>query len=197
MKLFLTAFIVVGCLFAKAIADGDSSKNEMNENRPAQTLDALPKLKNPRLVVKKSKRSLELFDGETLIKTYSIALGFSPEGNKEKQGDGKTPEGNFYVFTKNEKSKFYLSLGLSYPNIEDAARGLKEKIITQNQYDRIVKAVKEKKSPPQNTALGGDIYIHGGGIQSDWTWGCVALERGNIKELFDIIPVGATVRIEP
>ncbi len=197
MKLFLFAFVIVGCLFVKAIADGESSKNRMNKKQSAQTSDALPKLKNPRLVVKKSNRSLELFDGDRLIKTYTIALGFSPDGDKEKQGDGRTPEGDFYVFTKNEKSKFYLSLGLSYPNIEDARRGLKEKIITQNEYDQIIKAVKEKKSPPQNTALGGDIYIHGGGTTSDWTWGCVALERENIKELFAVIPIGTRVVIEP
>lgn len=182
MKMLLVAILIVGGAFEKIAA---------------QEIDALPKMKNPRLVVVKSKRLLEVFDGDRLVKTYAVALGFSPAGDKRIEGDGKTPEGEFYVFTKNARSKFYLSLGLSYPNAEDAARGLKDKIIAQSEYDQIIKAIKEKKSPPQTTALGGDIYIHGGGTASDWTWGCVALDKENIKELFDAIPVGTRVRIEP
>ena len=53
-----------------------------------------------------------------------------------------------------------------------------------------------KKGPPQNTKLGGDIYIHGNGAQSDWTWGCVALENDDMRELFDAVSVGTSVRIE-
>ena len=56
-------------------------------------------IQNPRLVVKKSERKLEVFDGEKLVKTYRIVLGFAPEGDKEIEGDGKTPLGEFYVFT--------------------------------------------------------------------------------------------------
>lgn len=157
----------------------------------------LPKLENPRLIVKKGERKLQVFDGEKLIKTYEIVLGFSPEGDKKIEGDGKTPEGDFYVFTKNEKSKFYLSLGVSYPNAEAARRGLSEKLISPEEHDAILKAVAEKKMPPQNTALGGEIYIHGGGIAADWTEGCMALRNEEIKELFEAIPIGAAVRIEP
>ena len=163
----------------------------------AQTAETLPQMKNPHIVIKKKARLLQLFDGEKLIKTYKIALGFAPAGDKEREGDGKTPEGEFYIFTKNDKSKFYLSLGLSYPNIEDARRGLKEKIISQTEYDAIVKAIDEKRMPPQYTKLGGEIYIHGGGSQKDWTWGCAALENENIKELFDAVSVGTKVRIKP
>jgi murein L,D-transpeptidase YafK len=75
----------------------------------------IPRLSDPRLVIQKADRRLELFDGEMLVKTYKLALGFSPAGNKEIEGDGRTPEGEFYVFAKNPKSKFHLSLGLSYP----------------------------------------------------------------------------------
>lgn len=202
MKLFTIVFLIVGgfivaCSYEKTIASGDFFNKEMNEKTRAQKSDALPELKNPRIVVKKAKRALEVFDGDKLIKTYTMALGFAPTGDKERQGDGKTPEGEFYIFTKNDRSKFYLSLGVSYPNSEDAKRGLDAKIITKNQYDRIVKAQNAKKTPPQNTRLGGDIYIHGGGTGEDWTWGCVALDNANVKELFDRIPVGTTVKIEP
>jgi murein L,D-transpeptidase YafK len=155
------------------------------------------KLENPRLVIKKSERKLEIFDGEKLLKTYKIVLGFAPEGDKEIEGDGKTPVGEFYIFTKNDKSKFYLSLGLSYPSIDDAARGLKENLISQEEHDAIFQAINEKKMPPQTTRLGGEIYIHGGGADGDWTWGCMALENEEMKEIFDAVPVGASVKIEP
>jgi murein L,D-transpeptidase YafK len=157
----------------------------------------MPKLENPRLVVKKSERKLYVFDGEKLIRTYDMVLGFAPVGDKEKEGDGKTPEGDFYVFAKNDKSKFYLSLGVSYPSTEDAERGLKENLISREEHDAIIKAINDKKMPPQNTRLGGEVYIHGGGIIKDWTWGCVALRDGEMKEIFDAVEVGTSVRIEP
>ncbi|MDH3492756.1 MAG: L,D-transpeptidase family protein [Acidobacteriota bacterium] len=157
----------------------------------------LPALKNPKLIVTKSERKLEVFDGEELIKTYRIALGSSPVGDKEVEGDGKTPEGGFYIFTKNPQSSFYLSLGLSYPNIEDAKRGLEGKLITQEEHDQIVAAIDQKTMPPQNTALGGEIYIHGNGDLADWTAGCIALSNSSMKELFDALPVGTTVQINP
>jgi len=157
----------------------------------------LDKLENPRLVVKKSERTLEVFDNEKLVKTYKIVLGFAPDGDKEQEGDGKTPLGEFYVFTKNDQSKFYLSLGLSYPSIDDAARGLRENLISIDEHDAIVKAVNEGKMPPQNTRLGGEIYIHGGGTAKDWTWGCMALENEEMKELFEAVPVGARITILP
>ena len=159
--------------------------------------EPLPEMKTPRLVVKKSERKLEVFDGEKLIKTYRIGLGFAPVGDKEKQGDGKTPEGEFYIFAKNDKSKFYLSIGVSYPSTRDAERGLRESLISKSQHDEIVEAIKNKKTPLQNTKLGGEIYIHGNGSKTDWTLGCVALEDSEMKELFDAIPVGTSVKIEP
>ena len=154
-------------------------------------------LKNPQIVVTKSKRRLELYSGGALVRTYKVGLGLNPVPDKLRQGDRATPEGEFYVFTKNDKSAFYLSLGISYPNIEDAERGLRDKLISRTQHDAIVKAIKRKATPPQNTALGGDIYIHGNGASSDWTWGCVALENEDIRELFDAVPVGSTVTIKP
>jgi murein L,D-transpeptidase YafK len=157
----------------------------------------MQKLEKPKIVVEKSKRKLKLFDGRKLIKTYEISLGANPIGDKEIEGDGKTPEGEFYIFTKNPESKFFLSLGISYPNIEDAKRGLKENLITKEEYDEIISANKEKKMPLQKTKLGGEIYIHGGGCNSDWTQGCIALENKDMQELFDIIEVGTKVVIKP
>ena len=154
-------------------------------------------LKSPRIVVKKAERKLFLYSDDKLVRTYRIGLGLSPVGDKIRQGDRRTPEGDFYIFTKNDKSAFYLSLGISYPNAVHAERGLREGLITKAQYDAIRSALKAKKTPPQNTRLGGDIYIHGNGAGSDWTWGCVALEDRDVRELFQAIPVGTPVRIEP
>jgi len=154
-------------------------------------------LANPRIVVSKSQRRLELYSDGKLVRTYKVGLGLNPVPDKVRQGDRATPEGEFYVFTKNDKSAFYLSLGISYPNVEDAERGLRDKLISRAQHDAIVRAIKRKATPPQNTALGGDIYIHGNGASSDWTWGCVALENEDIKELFAAVPVGTSVTIKP
>ena len=191
MKVF-TAGLILSVLILTVVFGNAEQKQEI-----PQSLETVTQMKNSRLVVRKRERTLELFDGEKLVKTYKIALGFAPEGDKEKQGDGKTPEGEFYVFTKNPQSKFYLSLGISYPNIEDAERGLRDKLITKQQRNKIVEAIKNKKTPLQNTRLGGEIYLHGGGNSQDWTRGCVALENEEIKELFDALPVGTIVRIEP
>ncbi len=200
-------FLILGCLIIVGIIclTMAQTQNEKKLPMPEKEFDsmqegesnALPELKNPRIVVKKHDRRLELFDGEKLIKTYKIGLGFAPEGDKEKQGDGKTPEGDFYVFVKNPKSNFYLSLGLSYPAADDAERGLKAKLINQKQHDQIAKAIKNKQTPLQNTKLGGEIYIHGGGSSSDWTFGCIALENEDIKEIFEAVSAGINVKIEP
>ena len=150
-----------------------------------------------RLVIRKSERFLELLDGDRLIKRFKISLGFSPERDKEIEGDGRTPEGEFYVFTKNPKSKFHLSLGLSYPDIEDAERGLRDGLISKEEHDEIVAATAEKRMPLQKTKLGGEIYIHGGGTASDWTEGCIAVGNEEMTELFEAIPVGTRVNILP
>lgn len=155
------------------------------------------KIAHRRIVIHKEARTLELFDGDKFVKIYKISLGKTPVGDKEIEGDGKTPEGEFYVFTKNKKSNFYLSLGLSYPNEEDADRGLAANLITKSEHYEIVDAISENKMPPQKTKLGGEIYIHGGGADSDWTQGCIALSDYNVKELFDMVPVGTTVQILP
>lgn len=160
-----------------------------------------------RILIKKSERKLYLYrlehGVEKLAKTYQIALGNNPTGTKRKQGDGATPEGDYYITHKNARSRFYLSLGVSYPNIADADRGLKDDLITQAEHQAIARAIRNKTKPPQNTKLGGDIFIHGGGtgklfgLARDWTLGCVALENDEIKELFDLVPVKTPVKIAP
>ncbi|HYN85432.1 MAG TPA: L,D-transpeptidase [Pyrinomonadaceae bacterium] len=187
-----------------ALASGGYYATERAELRRAAVVEEtavrtplkLP-LARPRIVVEKAARRLTLYAGDDVARVYRVGLGTSPVGDKVRAGDMRTPEGDFYVCVKNERSAFYLSLGISYPDARAAERGLRDGLITRAQYRRIVNAVRRKQTPPWNTALGGEIFIHGRGASSDWTWGCIALEDADIKELFDAVPVGTPVRIEP
>jgi murein L,D-transpeptidase YafK len=150
-----------------------------------------------RLEVHKGKRELRVFAGDDLVRTFNVALGFAPDGDKEIEGDGRTPEGRFYIFTKNAKSMFHLSLGISYPSIDDAERGLQNDLISQDEAESIKAAIAEKQKPLQKTRLGGEIYIHGGDTENDWTEGCIALKNNEIEELFELVPAGAVVDVLP
>ncbi|HSR37076.1 MAG TPA: L,D-transpeptidase family protein, partial [Desulfurivibrionaceae bacterium] len=97
---------------------------------------------------------------------------------------------------KNPRSKYHLSLGLSYPNIEHAERGLRDRLIDERQYDSIVRSITQGRIPPSNTALGGEIFIHGDGEFWQWTYGCVALRNKDIEELYPVIKVGTEVIIK-
>jgi murein L,D-transpeptidase YafK len=184
--------VVLCCLAGSAYRPKISLGGQPGQRRVALKLP----LKDPRIVVIKNKRQLKLYSAGSLVRTYKVGLGLNPVDDKKRQGDRATPEGDFYIFTKNNKSAYYLSLGLSYPNVEDAERGLRDGLISRAQHDVIVSAIKRKATPPQNTALGGDIYIHGNGASSDWTWGCVALENEDMRELFDAVQVGTPVTIQ-
>lgn len=153
------------------------------------------------IIVYKKDRSLQLRKGNELIGEYKIDLGFDPIGHKEREGDGKTPEGAYYICVKNPKSKYYLSLGLSYPGISDAKRGLESGLITQKEYDEIVKAINSGKRPPWNTPLGGQIMIHGtdtkSETKSDWTEGCIAVDNEVMDILWEYCKVGTQVFVFP
>jgi len=154
-------------------------------------------LAKPRLEVHKAKRELSLFDGDRLIKTYHVALGTNPIPPKERKDDRKTPEGSYYICMKNPKSRFHLSLGISYPGPLDAKRGLRDGLISKAEYEAILEAEKKHTAPPWNTGLGGEVFVHGNGSQSDWTWGCVALEDAEIEELYAAVPLGTPIVIFP
>lgn len=142
--------------------------------------------------------ALRLYAGKWPVKFYAATLGFDPVNDKQKRGDYRTPEGGFYLCGANAESRFHKSLRLSYPNAEDAARGLRDGIINQATHDEIVRAVRSQRMPPQDTALGGDIMLHGGGgAREPWTWGCIALDNDAIDELFELLPPRTSVRVLP
>lgn len=128
--------------------------------------------------VHKADRKMYLFHHDRVLKTYDIALGFTPEGHKQFEGDGKTPEGQYYISHKNPDSKFHLSLGISYPNEADIAF-----------------AEAQGKSP------GGDIFIHGGPntpiTSRDWTWGCIALTDREMERVYAMVNPGTPIFILP
>lgn len=152
-------------------------------------------VQDAKIVVSKKGRKLFLFSGKKLLREYPIKIGLNPVDDKVKQGDYCTPEGKYYVCVRNPRSKYYLSLGLSYPNIDDAADGLENNLINKSQHDGIVRRIKKRQIPPWNTRLGGEIFIHGDGEIYDWTYGCIALNNDDIEELYSVIKIGTPVEI--
>jgi hypothetical protein len=150
-----------------------------------------------RILIRKASRRLTLYGDDREMLTCRIGLGGEPKGAKRRQGDGRTPEGDYRVCTRNARSQFHLFLGLDYPNKRDAERGLDAGTITRAVYNRIMDAHEHRRVPPWNTVLGGAIGIHGSGASWDWTLGCVALDDHDIETLWSFCTVGTAVRIEP
>jgi hypothetical protein len=126
------------------------------------------------VVVRKGKRELIVRVQGREIFRARVGLGGAPTGHKEREGDRRTPEGEYYICTRNPRSAFHLFLGLSYPGIPDADRGLAQGMITPEQHREIVRAVREGRAPPWDTPLGGAVGIHGSGASWDWTLGWAA-----------------------
>lgn len=150
------------------------------------------------IYVSKRTKMLSLKQKGVLIAEYPVSLGASSsEGNKKVEGDMRTPSGDFYVCTRNDKSVAYLALGLSYPGIKDAERGYADGVITQAQRDEIVKANLAGQQPPWDTPLGGAIEIHGCRVPNGTTHGCVALDNSAIDVLWSYCKLGVPVTIGP
>ncbi len=132
-----------------------------------------------RVVVYKEARKMYLLHHDQVLKAYDVGLGFAPEGHKQIEGDGRTPEGDYIVDRRNPNSKFYLSIGISYPNAADRAY-----------------AASIGKSP------GGDIFVHGrpkpfrNGID-DWTAGCISVTDREMREVYAMVNNGTVISIYP
>jgi len=97
-----------------------------------------------------------LFSADRLVANLSHRAGIEPSRRQSAQGDRRTPEGDFYIFTRNDKSAYYLSLGISYPNAAHAERGLRDGLITKGQYDAIMRALAQRKLRRRIPASGGE-----------------------------------------
>ncbi len=151
--------------------------------------------------VMKSCQKLEVLEGTMLIKSYSCITG-SNIGDKKIEGDRKTPEGRFHIVCKNPQSKFHLSLGLNYPNKEDADRGLQQGLLSADIYNQLIHdlqygdmADEDVQNRVWKTPLGGEIFIHGCAEGRSGTAGCVALTNADMTELYALCPVGTPVEI--
>lgn len=136
------------------------------------------------IVVEKAQRTLTLYSGGYVVRTYRVALGKQPAGDKIRRGDGRTPEGLFHVDFKNPQSKYHMALHISYPDAAHAQR-----------------AASLGVSP------GGDIMVHGlppayanlgaAHTEYDWTEGCIAVTDKEIEEIWRAVPAGAPIQIKP
>jgi murein L,D-transpeptidase YafK len=155
-----------------------------------------------RIEIDKTARILELHSPLGLVSRHSIRLGNNPDADKTVEGDGATPSGDFYICAKNPRSKFFLSLCISYPNAEDAVRGLQHGLIDAQEHAQSLQAISLGKMPPQHTRLGGEIYLHGQPAQAaveasgpDWTRGCISLDNEAMRDLYDRVGLGTPVII--
>lgn len=147
---------------------------------PAANAQPLPRADF--VLVDKSDRVLTLYANGKPIRTYrGLQLGDAPEGHKRFEGDERTPEGRYTIDYGNDRSAYYLSLHISYPNAADRAY-----------------AAARGRSP------GGAIFIHGqpnglrtGRVPGDWTDGCIALSNAEIAELWQMVPNGTPIEIRP
>jgi murein L,D-transpeptidase YafK len=148
------------------------------------------------------KRERKLFEmkDDVIVRSFRIALGGNnPVGNKVKRGDGATPEGRYFIAELDgaPEAKRYgaRSMRLSYPSVSDARRGLRDHLIDKAAYIAIVRAARAGEIPPQHTALGGSIRIHGGGSAKDWTLGCIALDDPDVTSLYEAVYKGMRVDV--
>jgi len=136
------------------------------------------------ILVEKASRKLSVFSSGKVIRTYRVALGRSPIGAKEREGDNRTPEGEYIIDSRLQKSGYHLALHVSYPSPSDVARA----------------GVGGYKP-------GSAIMIHGmkngfgwlGSLHTrkDWTRGCIAVTNTEIEELWRLVPNGTPIRIKP
>lgn len=136
------------------------------------------------LVVEKKRRQLVLYYHGVPMRTYYVALGRNPVGDKEQIGDNRTPEGVFRIEGRNPNSKYHLSLRISYPDSIHRMR-----------------AIRRGFEP------GGDIMIHGLPDEQsslgpahrdfDWTNGCIAVTNTEIEELWKVVHDGTPIQIKP
>jgi murein L,D-transpeptidase YafK len=137
-----------------------------------------------KIVVEKSARRLTLLSNGNVLKSYVVSLGKQPNDKKQREGDGRTPEGFYKIDYRNPKSAYHLSLHISYPNDTDL-----------------------KNAEVGHYSAGNNIMIHGipngfgwmGGLFRfiDWTAGCIAVTDSEIEEIWQAVPDGTVIDIRP
>ncbi len=175
MRKFGRIFPAAALLGALALSACATPQPDSYLSRGYTSIEDVPKV--TQLLLKKGDRKLYLLHDKEVVRAYDIDLGFSPEGQKTTQGDGKTPEGLYQINRKNDQSAFYLSIGISYPNAQDRAQ-----------------------AQSRGVSPGGDIFIHGEAAQAarsgtDWTAGCIAMPDRKMDEVFALVDIGTPIMI--
>lgn len=153
------------------------------------------------IVVEKASRVLFLYQDGVLIRSFPCSLGWNPHQPKRREGDGATPEGLYVICDKHPSKRYYLFLGLSYPNEKDIERAFWEGRLSREEFERYMTAL--RSGGPLGGPLGGAIGIHGGGLyrrgpkglRRDWTLGCIALNDTDVAEVYRFAEVGTPVFI--
>ncbi len=137
-----------------------------------------------RVVVRKSTRKLLLMRDDHVVAEYPIRLGLNPVGPKQREGDFRTPEGNYWLARRNQYSDYFLSIEVSYPNDGDRSRAQRSR-----------------------SAPGGSIMIHGQPnfprkpadyyARNDWTDGCIAVSNPDMVDIWLRTRVGLPIEIRP
>jgi murein L,D-transpeptidase YafK len=150
-----------------------------------------------RIVIDKTARRLSATFDDGTEHHFAVTLGPNAS-DKTVEGDLATPEGEFYVCAKNPRSRHFLSLCLSYPNEAHADRGLAAGLITAEEHRQIRGALAAGRMPPQQTRLGGEIYIHGHAPERpppSSTRGCIGLDNDPMREIYAVAVIGTPVTI--
>jgi murein L,D-transpeptidase YafK len=154
------------------------------------------------LEVRKSERLLVGACAEGGELRFPVALARSP-GAKRVRGDLRMPEGEYRIAGPARPSRFHRFIPIDYPSPRDAERGLAAGRISLAERDAIARAHAAGRLPPQDTALGGHLGLHGegrrwrGDLALDWTEGCVALADDAIELVAERVRRGTPVRIVP
>lgn len=162
-----------------------------------------PPLSERLIVIDKAQKRLVLFRGGKEMAGFPAAFGIDPDSDKYKAFDAATPEGLYSVTHKKARTRFHRFVGISYPNLSDAARGLANGVISPMEYRRISQALQKSGRAPCDTGLGCGLGIHGGGVfryygkgkETDWTEGCVALNNRAMETVFNFCRSGDPVII--
>jgi murein L,D-transpeptidase YafK len=173
----LAAALTLAC--ATVAAHGDALSVTEPVSLSSETLPAVD-----RIVVKKSERQLYLMHGGNVVRSYHVALGLSPVGQKEREGDFRTPEGSYHLDVRNPRSDYFLSIKVSYPSEADVRR-----------------------ARARHWASGGSIMIHGLPnlmkhdpdyyLSHDWTDGCIAVSNADMVEIWMLVPDSVPIDIDP